>query len=217
MPADSGRKTVVGKAETELRKRNRGRGDYEAGSPLADVVDRFRQLAGLHLNAPDQALVLFAHGPGRDRPGATEVRDMIASIQNRRPESPQEVPVKPRGTQAKGEGPLSLQRSTSEEPTPTEAAEPTHEPPWEEATPRASMLACPHNCQALSRDQQVVCLDCGEVIRERVEPAKTRPAQVDIHSPLFTNMDKHTEIQRGRIEVREIEFEEEIEDDEVLF
>lgn len=42
--------------------------------PLGDAVTAFRQKAELHLNSPDRALVDFAFGPGKDRPGAREVR-----------------------------------------------------------------------------------------------------------------------------------------------
>jgi hypothetical protein len=65
--------------KSEKRVRRPDHGDFEEGSPMAEAVDRFRMLAQLHLSAPDDALVRYAHGDGYERPGAALVRTVFAA------------------------------------------------------------------------------------------------------------------------------------------
>lgn len=136
---------------------------------MSIAVDRFRRAAQLHLNSPDDALVKYAHGAGRDRPGADIVRSAMVEERVRqddlaRSEGQDGLFAQEGGARTPSEtiGQERPARAVSSDTTAPDAIEST---PTEPET----LPECPHPELGRLSDGDRFCEECGLVF-ESSEP-----------------------------------------------
>lgn len=143
-------------------KRSAGPGDFERGTPIADAVDRFRELADLHWGSADDSLVVFAYGSGRERPGAAAVRAIWG-------------PVDELGSR---EAPEDGASSTHGDIAPDSGGPPDRSP--EIANHDASPIASCAHLTSIREGDDWVCANCG-LIRDDVDHETKSSAPPDIN------------------------------------
>jgi hypothetical protein len=196
------------------RSRNEHTGDYAAGTPMAIAVARFRRVAGLHDNSPDDALVGFAQGAGRERPGAQDVRDVAESLSREHATRAHEAGQE--GLFPVGGGERSPAAPDAQESLPHGARDDREPDARDEREPdaRASERAsdeppgaCSHDVQEQDDEGCWFCLECGEVLSDPEpvcvveQPGPDDPGQWLSTSALTASGDRSPRQDSGNYEV----------------